>query len=242
MAKISEVGHAKNVANFNILVTFAEGYGAAFNPSKAQLKMPALKTAFDAAEAALDMVIQRNVSFNKAVNERSIAFGNIKVFATRVFSALRATDATAQLIEDAQGALRKIRGQRAVKLVVTDPAAEPSKSHSISQLSFDLMIQHTATLFAIVSSEASYDPTEADLTVAALSNRLADLVAKNQQVASAYTDVSNARIERDKLLYQPLSGLVDIAASVKSYVKSLFGNKAAEYKQISGINFRRIFK
>jgi hypothetical protein len=34
MASTSEVGHAKNVANFQDLIEFVTGYGVTFNPSK----------------------------------------------------------------------------------------------------------------------------------------------------------------------------------------------------------------
>lgn len=34
MASTSEVGHAKNVANFQDLIAFVDGYGATYNPTK----------------------------------------------------------------------------------------------------------------------------------------------------------------------------------------------------------------
>jgi len=38
----SETGHAKNVANFEDLISFATGYGATYNPSKNSLKIQQL--------------------------------------------------------------------------------------------------------------------------------------------------------------------------------------------------------
>ena len=43
MASTSETGHLKNVANFDELISFAMGYGETYNPSKAALKLDALK-------------------------------------------------------------------------------------------------------------------------------------------------------------------------------------------------------
>jgi len=37
MASTSETGHAKNVANFEDLISFCTGYGTAYNPSKAAI-------------------------------------------------------------------------------------------------------------------------------------------------------------------------------------------------------------
>jgi len=44
MASTNETGHTKNVANFDELIGFRTGYGAAYNPSKASIKLAALST------------------------------------------------------------------------------------------------------------------------------------------------------------------------------------------------------
>lgn len=49
----------------------------------------------------------------------------------------------------------------------------------------------------------------------------------------------NARIVRNDSLYADETGLCDIAAMVKKYVKSLFGADSPEYAQISGLEFRK---
>lgn len=42
MASQSEVGHAKNVANFEDLIAYCTAYGAAYNPSKTALQLTSL--------------------------------------------------------------------------------------------------------------------------------------------------------------------------------------------------------
>ena len=44
MASTSETGHAKNVSNFDELISYALGYGSTYNPSKASIKLTALQT------------------------------------------------------------------------------------------------------------------------------------------------------------------------------------------------------
>ena len=61
----------------------------------------------------------------------------------------------------------------------------------------------------------------------------------NTAAIGTNTVLSNARIERDKVLYKPETGLVDIVDDVKKYVKSLFGVSTPQYKQISGLKFTR---
>ena len=43
MSSTSETGHAKNIANFQDLISFCQGYGATYNPTKESLKIPQLQ-------------------------------------------------------------------------------------------------------------------------------------------------------------------------------------------------------
>jgi hypothetical protein len=61
----------------------------------------------------------------------------------------------------------------------------------------------------------------------------------NTAVVNLTTPISNARINRNKILYLAVTGLYDIQLEVKKYVKSLFGATSPEYKQISGIKFTK---
>lgn len=54
---------------------------------------------------------------------------------------------------------------------------------------------------------------------------------------TATTALSNARINRDKILYATATGLHDVALATKAYVLSIYTKGSAEYKQIGGIRF-----
>jgi hypothetical protein len=45
----------------------------------------------------------------------------------------------------------------------------------------------------------------------------------NTDVVNAYTHLSNARIERNNILYKSGAGLIDVACDAKKYDKSVFG-------------------
>src|SRR5690606_23072724 len=94
---------------------------------------------------------------------------------------------------------------------------------STSQQSYDQQIQHFAGIISILESEPSYQPNETDLQIATLLAKQTDLKAKNSAVATAYTNVSNSRIQRDVAMYAKNTGLFDTASEVKKYVKSVFG-------------------
>ena len=66
MASTTETGHAKNVANFEDLVSFCTGYGTTYNPTQNNIKLPALNTLHANAQNALDAVrFRHDISFLK---------------------------------------------------------------------------------------------------------------------------------------------------------------------------------
>lgn len=78
MASTSETGHAKNVANFQDLISFVTGYGAIYNPNKDALKLPQLTALATASEVNLADVVAKKTAYNNKVNERVVAFKDLK--------------------------------------------------------------------------------------------------------------------------------------------------------------------
>ena len=70
MASTTETGHAKNVSNFDELISFATGYGATFNPSKASIKLPALQAQSTASKSAESAVNAALSAYSNAVAAR----------------------------------------------------------------------------------------------------------------------------------------------------------------------------
>lgn len=58
----------------------------------------------------------------------------------------------------------------------------------------------------------------------------------NTVVTGAPTPLSNSRISRDDAMYATDTGLVDLAALVKKYVKSLYGADSPQFQQITAWN------
>ena len=240
MASTSEVGHAKNVANFQDLIEFVTGYGATYNPSKSSLKLAQLVALKATAEAKLTDVISKNTNYNNKVNERMVAFSNLKSLSTRLVNALQTTDATTATINDAKTFNRKMQGKKAsASQTPTDPNAPAPATISTSQQSYDQLIQHLAGLKSVLEEEPSYTPNEAELQVATIDAKIADLTAKNTAVSTAYTNISNSRISRNETLYTSDNGIFETASEVKKYIKSVFGASSPQYNQVSGIKFSK---
>jgi len=240
MSNYYETGHAKNVANFQDLIAFCTGYGATYNPTKNALKLPQLNTLFTSGQNALADVVTKNTAYNNAVNARIASFDGIRALSTRLINAFQTTDATTEKINDAKGFNRKIQGKRASKIdTPVDPNAPAPITISSSHQSYDQLIQHFAGLISVLQSEPTYTPNENDLKIATLTAKQADMTAKNTALATAYTAVSNSRINRDKILYKETTGLVPIATDVKKYIKAVFGASSAEYRQVKSIEFTK---
>ena len=240
MASTSEVGHAKNVANFQDLIEFVTGYGATYNPSKSSLKLAQLVALKATAQAKLTDVISKNTNYNNKVNERMVAFSNLKSLSTRLVNALQTTDATTQTINDAKTFNRKMQGKKAsASQTPTDPNVPAPATISTSQQSYDQLIQHLTGLKSVLEEEPSYTPNEAELQVATIDAKIADLTAKNTAVSTAYTNISNSRISRNETLYTSDNGIFETASEVKKYIKSVFGASSPQYNQVSGIKFSK---
>lgn len=248
MSGFIETGHSKNVANFEDLISFCLGYGATYNPVNVNIKVPALQAKHLASSNAVQAVKVAKTAFDNSTNARELIFATLKKLSTRIVNALEATTASKVTVDDAKTVNRKMQGKRAGK-VPEEPSGggegggEPStKSISVSQQSYDSLIDHFAKLIQIVSTEPAYLPNETDLKVVTLNTLLTNLKAANTAVIGTTTTYSNSRITRDSLLYDSITGLVDLALEVKAYVKSLFGATSPQYKQVSGLVFKKTKK
>lgn len=228
MTTISEVGHAKNVAHFDILISIAEGYGTTYNPSRQDLQLPQLYTILIHSQQSLTSVILQNTAFANVVNARRDVFKPLKPLSTRVINSLEACGASDATVADAKYFHRKIQGKRA--------GSQPAKI-STSQLSYDSLIQHFLGLIVLLENEPLYTPNETQLTTTSLRALLETLIQQNDAHSHAYVALMNVRNERNTIIYHPETGLIAIAEDIKKYIKSAFGPTSPQYNQVKGIKF-----
>ncbi len=237
----NETGHARNVESFQRLISFVQGYGAAYNPSNSSISLANLQAKLTASQLAINDVTVYQAPSKAAINDRETLYAPLPKLVTRVMNAYTASGTDENNVADAQTFARKIQGKRKSQPVPDDPATpedESAVNHSASQRSYTRQVEHLDNLIAILSADPVYTPNETELNVSQLELLSANLKALNQAVIDAYMPLSNARIARDEVLYGDKTGLCDLAKLVKNYVKSVFGAGSAEYTQISGLKFK----
>ena len=253
MASSSEVGHAKNVANFQDLISVCTGYGIKYNPSNVALILANLNLLYTNADTLMDNVDIASEAYHTAVGVRRGLFEPLKKFATRLVSAYLSTATTKEKKANAKTINAKIQGIKLKKVkeiipptgpttetqkTVITPVVDTPKDVSASQQSYDQLVEHFSKLIVLLSADSFFAPNELDLQITALNLKLTALKNANSNFGNAYTTVTNTRIARNHALYDKNTGLYDTAQSVKKYVLSVFEAKAPEYKMISKIQFK----
>lgn len=247
MPSISETGHAKNVANFLQLVSFVQDYGADYKPTRDSIKLANLKTKAKAAETAVAAVNTALVNFNNAISDREAAFSQLPKLGTRITNALKATEATSQIIATMVSFNKKLQGVRVSDILTEEElmAKQAAKGKTIkqvsaSQQSFDNRLDTFDKMVKLLESIPHYDPNETELKTATLTVLYNTLKTNNATVASTTTLLSNARVKRDLTMYDPETGLPATTQDVKSYVKSVYGANNPAYKQIASLAVKGI--
>ena len=241
MTAIFETGHAKNVANFQDLISFCQAYANAYNPTNDNLKIPNLQLLYQDAKDKLDNFKTQKTALDNATNSRRIAFADFKILSTRIINALAVSGADDLAVEDAKAINKKIQGTSAKKSESTEtpqPEGGSGNTISTSQQSYDRLIDHFTSLIELLNQNTFYAPNEDDLKITALQTRLAEMETTNTNLINAFAANSNTMISRNETLYNKENGLVQISREVKLYVKSVFGAGSPQYKQVSSLEFK----
>jgi hypothetical protein len=234
--------HVKNVEGFGQLVDFCSGYGGKYNPGSNNLQINQLNALLTQAKQVLHTAKAAKAGYDQHANNREIVFDDIRRFATRVVLALAASGANSQTLKDARYHLRLMYGKRAEEPApVTENATATvtPKARSVSRQDFASLVDHLAGLVLTVSGEPKYQPNEPELTVDGLNAKVAQLRSLNQDVTMARMRWSNARIERNRVLYADPNALDGTAKAVKKYVKAVYGHDSEQYRQVKSLVFTK---
>src|SRR5665648_1218553 len=113
MATRSEIGHAKNVANFDVLIAFVLSIAGVFKPSKSATQLTSLQNVSQNAKNAMKVVNDAFSVKSGAIAARKVAFAPFSKLITRVINSLESTDSSHVVDGQARTIVRKLQGTRA---------------------------------------------------------------------------------------------------------------------------------
>ena len=238
---MAETGHARNVANLGTMIAFCIGYGVDYKPTNPLIEIPSLQALLAQAQAALDDVQVKLAPWKNKVADRENIYLGIRPLTTQILAAFDACGAAANKVDNMRTFQRQVQGARAKALPPDDPSTpeDESKGNSVSHLSYVQVAEAFSQMIQIALAEPLYTPNEAHLQIGTLQTRLAAMEAANTGVVDTAVPLSNSRITRNDVLYTDVTGIADVAALVKKYVKSVFGATSPQYAQVSGLEFKR---
>ncbi len=237
---MAETGHAKNVSNLELMIAFCTGYGADYAPTNAMIELAALTIALTSAQASLDDVQGKLAPWKNKVADRENIYKGVRPITTQLLAAFDACGADSNKVDNLRTYHRQVHGARAKALPPNDPDTpeNEAKGNSVAHTSYVQIAEAFSQMIKILADEPLYNPNEAHLTVATNQALLAAMEDANAKVVKKAVPLSNSRIARNGLLYEGDGNLLDRAALVKKYVKSVYGATSPQFAQVSGLEFR----
>ena len=237
------MSHIKNVQAFGKLTGICTGYGGTYKPGQQNLQVNALITLLNNAQQVLSEVNERQTAYDNITNTRELGFNGIRKLGSRVYSVLKSTGANALTIKDAGMNTHKLWGKRTISKVV--PAKEVQATEVNLPTSFAYSLDYASIAFYFsklvetVSAEKWYMPTEPELSVAGLREKLYELQSLNDAVTQAEIELTAARRKRNALFYKDESNLFSTFVATKQYVRGAFGFSSDQRVEVSRLHFTK---
>ena len=240
MSSTSEVGHAKNIANLNLLNTNIAALGITYNPSNPKLLLTNLQEIYTKSFLHQGNVNNLVAPYTIAVDEREYIFKPLNRELTKLRKAYKATEGVSQTqLEDFMTIIRKLKGvKKSTPSVSTNPDEE-ADSHSTSQMSYDQRTNTMDSLISLLQNTPNYNPNEDEYKVSTYQAKKASMLSKTQAVADTFIPLNNARSIRNKILYNSDDNLVYIANKAKDYLFTILDSNSVQYKAIARIKFKK---
>jgi len=241
MASTSEKGHAKNVANANLLNTHIIELGAVYNPSNPKLLLPNLQTIYTNSFSQQSAVNTLVAPYSVAVDNREAIFAPQSKKITKLRRVYKATEGVTQAqLEDFMTIARKLKGIRKINNAPTTDTTVEQTQHSTSQMSYDQRTNNMDLLISLFQNTPNYNPNEVEYKVATLQAEKAQMLQATQGVANTFVPLNNARSIRNNTMYLSNDNLVDTFNKAKDYLFTILDSNSVQYKSISKIKFKKV--
>jgi len=239
MPSISQTGHDMNLANFRTGITACTYFGTGYNPANPDLTLTSVNALASDCQSALNDLRNALPVLKNEMGIRAEAFKALMPKLSRIVAAHKVSSKNEALKDEVKRQVREMRGQRA-KALPNTPDGEPTEAQtSAVNTGYENRAADFAAIVAAINTDTEYNTNQTDLTKTALATQLTELQEANGDVRNAQAPVDNARAARDAVFYTNPKNLVDTALLMKEEVKSRYGTKSPQYKQVSGLKFWR---
>lgn len=236
MASNSEVGHAKNIANLNLLNTHIVEIGEIYKPSNSDLLLTKMQSIYTKTFADQKLVNQLTGPNSDAIKDRDALFKPLNKDLTKLRKAYKTTKGvTPEKLEGLMIIIRKLKGVRKEPLEKPKNNEEEKKNHSVAQLSFDQRTNNMDLLIAYLQNTENYNPNEVEYKIATYSNKKDKMLATTGAVNKTFVPLNTARTNRAL----SMDNLVDTANLSKNYIATILDEKSPQYKAIAKIKFKK---
>ena len=236
MASTSEKGHAKNIANANLLNTFIIELGTVYNPSNPKLLLANLQTIYSNSFSHQEAVNTLVAPYSVAVDGREIIFKPLNRELTKLRKAYKATESVTQVqLEDFMTIVRKLKGLKKSK----GNPKEEENSYSTSQMSYDQRTNTMDLLISLLQNTPNYAPNEPEYKITNYQAKKASMLQATQAIADTFVPLNSARNTRNNTLYNSDDNLVDTFNKAKDYLFTILDSSSVQYKAISKIKFKK---
>jgi len=237
MSKQYETGHAKNVANLEMLIEQITTF-TSYNPSIDNLKIPAVTTLYNTALASINSVTDKKIANKNAIHTRQDLYIKLKGTSTRIINQLDILNLNEGVFEQAKSLNRLIQGKsKSNKNEQQKAEGGQENSKSTSRQSFTQLAENFSRLLQLIETITTYNPNIDDLKLANLTTYQTELVNVTQTVNQTDAELDTEIIERNNILYDDTTGVYEIGQNIKKYVKSVYGATSPEYANVSRIKF-----
>ena len=240
MAKKSTAasGHRTNLANAKQLITILEG-APEYQPTDSDMTPLEYKAKITSSRIATNAIEPLLYTYRDAEAQRSVVFENAEATeqpSYDYFISLKGlTDFEKQ---EGKHWHSKFNGSRIGDAPVIAEGEENTTSHSVSQQQFSYKIEFFRNLINVYIQCGKYVTTNPKISLAALEVVIDDMIAKNGAVAQHFLPWENKMQERDVLMYEKETGLIDTGIKIKAFCASIWLRNSEFYKKINSITLR----
>lgn len=232
---VSETGHNKNVANFSKVYQILEEMDTLYNPSNPNITLVNLVPLRTQLQLVIKELNNKKPSYKNAVAGREEKIKGLNKLTTRTLNFAKSIAITDTDKENLISQAKKIRGDSKPKKINPDTAEK--ESISTAQLSYDSRIANLETYIEQLASHELYNPNEEILQIESLKNYHEELSTLSSKVNKAGNALLTARENRNALLYNDETNVIQLMKDIKSYLKALGDSGKPYYKAIVKLKF-----